>query len=225
MVVTNVLTVELFIDPLRPYISNVTGCGVQNDLRNLSQCHSGDVLTMYGGHLDQLSLLGGSYLTDRDMNDDSTSLFLFTCELLPANSSADADGNMRVRQCLLPIFDSSIDGDTIEEGVRYEFSIVEYPFNLYEAFSVEFSSVLPDSPPDFSDDAGLSSGTVAGIVVAVVVAAVAVVAMLVVLMRRWKGTRGGGRAADHSFDTDSNRWKALHGQHASGRQVEMLTKA
>ena len=225
VVVTNALQVDLFVNPLSAYISNVSGCGVQNGLRNLSSCHSGDLLTMYGGHLDELTLLGGSLLSELPVDIlDATSNFALTCVLLPRDDNyTDDTGNLRRRQCQLPVFDGGIDGDSIYEGERYEFVIVLYPFNLYEAFSLDFASVQPDSPSASAEGAALSSGAVAGVAVAAVVGVVAVLALLVVLSRRWSGLRGGGRATDASVEGDSSRWKALRNNRETSRGVELPT--
>ena len=207
LLVTNALPVDLFVYPSLPYVSNVTGCGLQDGLRNLSQCQSGDVLTLSGGHLELPMLLGASTYTEPIDVYAGSSTFDLLCLLLPAdNGSVDINGNIRTRQCQLPLFNAKhIDGDIIQEGERYAFFISYEPYTLMEAFSLDFSSTQHSPAPSSS----LPSGAVVGIVIAAL--GTVAVALALACSKWWSKLRA--RSGAEESHGSSGRWGVLHNRH------------
>ena len=168
---TNTFPLQMYNYPNAPIISSVTGCAVSNSALSLSNCVSGNVLTIAG-----TNLFNGTWVEVQPVTQGFAS---WSC--LPLTYTAS------LITCELPTFDPEV--SPVSSGVTYTmqvaveqsgFGIVLEPSN---AFYLDYGGVYSGS----SSSSGLSrSGIIA---VAVVVPVVAIALLLLIL---WGCRRSGG---------------------------------
>ena len=169
---SNSLQLQMYNYPNAPLVSSVSGCGASNSALSLSNCASGNVLTLSGANL-----YNGSWVLVQPVTQGFAS---WSCQALTYSTSQIT--------CQLPSFDPQVSpvtsGTTYTMQVEVEqagFGIVLEPSN---AFYIDFGGV---ASPSSSSSSSLSTGGIVAIAIVVPVVALALLALVVFGCRRSGG--------------------------------------